>query len=493
MFYLSLNKNQIKLLYLKKTLLGQYEATFYEKTHQIDLLDNGKILNTDLLASAVKEAMTAISPTPIKEKEIYLILPQETFQFLRAEVPKDMAVTALSSFIKDKARVQLSIDIDNSNYDYLIQENEAQQQILFFALDKEVTKKYTETFTLLNLQLTSVIPEVLAYFKLFEKTLRKDKKEFIVYASYEKNQLNGYLFDSYGPLEQHKWVISPVDNTTIEDMMKQKASEYEIQGKKLNRLILSGENSETIRQDTFTKNVGVWTNPLKRIIPNFYQEYIKLLVVPTNQTIPFLSFDSCIGAFIFSLENKNFSMFKKRIGPVTAPSVGGGIKGPQMNFNFKLPIKEIAIFLLSFGLSLGILLLVTRINFKGISLPSKNNVTATPTQAVASVPPTATPTPTPAVDRKALKVKVLNGSGEKGKATTVKDDLKTAGYEEILTGNADAFDYDTTEIQVKDGKTDLGQLMKGDLKDHAASATITKLSDKETTADIIVIVGKDYK
>ena len=103
MIYLYLEKNTIKLISLKKTLLGQQETSFNEKTYETDLLKDGHVVNIDLLASAVKE-VTSLSSGSLHDNQVFLILPQEAFYFFRAEVPGDIAPSALTSFIKDKAR-----------------------------------------------------------------------------------------------------------------------------------------------------------------------------------------------------------------------------------------------------------------------------------------------------------------------------------------------------------------------------------------------------
>ncbi|MEN9327212.1 MAG: Type pilus assembly protein PilM [Candidatus Parcubacteria bacterium] len=486
MLYLYLDKNQIKLLYLKKTLLGQFESAFYEKKHQVDLLDKEHVNNTDVLASAIKEAITSLSPSQVKDKEVCLILPQKAFYYVRAEVPKDIAPSAVTPFIKDKARANIPTDIDNCLFDYYIQENEKEKQIIFYAISKDVLKKYHEAFSLINLQITALVPESLAYFKLFEKTLRKDKKEYILYANLDVDRITGYLYDSYGPLDAERTIETAIKETTnIEKILKQEAVKNEEKGKKINRLILSGDNSESVRQDTFTKQVGIWTNPLKKIIPEFYQDYLKLLV--SNQTTPiqFLKYDVCIGAFIFSLENKNFSFFKKRAGDVLKKTT---FSRPQV----KLPLKEISLFVGSFALSFVVLLGLSKLNMSPLSFLGNNQTIVTVTPSPLPVSPSPTFTPTPAIARAEVKVKVLNGSGIAGKANDVKDALKAKGYEEILTGNADNFEYTTTEIQVKKSTPNLGNAVKNDLADNVASPTITTL-EESSTADVIVIVAKDFK
>lgn len=484
MLYLYLDKNRIKLLYVKKTLLGQYESAFYEKRHTIDFLDeNSEVINTDLLASALKEAITSSSLPGIKDKDTYLILPQESFQLMRTEVPSDIAATAINSFVIDKARSSMQKDIDNYVYDYVIQDNDKQKHIVFFALDKNTLKLYQEACALVDLQLTNIIPASLAYFKLFEKTLRKDKRENILYVVYDKDILMGRLYDSFGPIDNKLWRTEVKEDSAVEETLKNKAAEYESDGKKLNRLILSGENSDTVRQDTFTKNVGVWTNPLKRIIPHFYEDYLKIFVIPPDKTLPLLQYDVCIGAFIFSLENKNFSLFKKKFASFSASS----LPRPKISVSK----KEVFIFFISFLLSFLTFFAVSKINNISILSGKKPNfLVFQPTPTPSPIPPT--PTPTIAIDKKELKIKVLNGSGVKGKATEVKDILKERGYEEILTGNADNFDYETTEIQIKKSRKNIETMIKNDLEEYIESPQITELSEDETP-DIVIIFGKDFK
>ena len=486
MMYLFVDRNRVKLLYLKKTLLAQYESAFYDKTHQVDLLTkDGKIANTDYLASAIKEAVTSISGTQINEKEVCLILPHSAFHFLRTEVPKDLAPTAISSFLADKVRAAFPTDTESLLSDYLFIQNEKEKQIIFYGFQVETYKTYADVFNLINLQIRSILPETMTYFKLFEKTLRKEKKEHILYITSEKNYIGGYLYDSYGPLEQSKSIDEQLKPTaSIEKILKQKAEEYEKQGKKINRIILSGEHSDQIRQDTFTKHVGVWTNPLKRIIPDFYQDYLKILITDPNKSMPFLQYDVCLGAFIFSIENKYFSLFKK-----------GGRKFKMPTFTppqIKLPIRAAAFFLISFIISFGIWMFVNN----STSTPSfLAQATPTPTKAIPTlVPdtPTPTPSPTPAIDRNEIRIKVLNGSGIRGKASDVKNVLIENGYQEILTGNADNFDYEQTEIQIGESASQSAQLVISDLKNSVSDPLVSDLTE-DSSADIIIIVGTDFK
>jgi len=103
-----------------------------------------------------------------------------------------------------------------------------------------------------------------------------------------------------------------------------------------------------------------------------------------------------------------------------------------------------------------------------------------------------TPTPTPSFKKEDLKIKVLNGSGTAGKATEMKEILKAKGYGEIITANAENFDYTLTELQVKKSKSQAAEIIKEDLKSYLTAFKESELADDETP-DVVLIFGTDFK
>jgi len=479
MIYLYLDRNTIKFLYLKKTILNQQETLYQQKTYGSDLIDKGKVTNIDLLASAVKEVVSS-SNKSVNENQVCLVLPQEFFSFFRTTVPSDIAASALNSFISDKARSILPVDNTDLASDFFVQESEQEKIVTYFGINQETLLSLKQAMTLIDFKINSIIPDTMAYFKLFEKTLRKEKKETILYVELGPDILSGYLFDSCGLINDKKILIKYLETDKIADVLKAKIDEIATDKKKINRVIISGEKSDNIRQDTFTKSVGVWTNPLKRIVPTFYEEYLKMLIPKDGKAFPILSYDVCFGAFILSEENKSFSLLKNGISlnknKVSLPKI-------------KMPKKETMLFISSFAVSFLLFILISKFKIN-LKLPDfmakKNIVTITPTV----VP--STPTPTPNFKKEEVKIKILNGSGVKGKATEIKEILKNKGYTEIITGNADNFDFKITEIQVKKDKKQLGEMIKNDLKDYVSAPKISILDDKEAS-DLVLIFAADFK
>lgn len=483
MIYLFIGENRIKLLALSKTLLGQYNASLFDKVHSSDLLEKGGVKNTDVLASAVKEALTTAQPQEVKENEVCLILPQSAFTFARYEVPADIQSSAIVPFIRDKARADFSFDLDNTHSDFLVIQQEEQSTVLLYILQDGVFQKYNEVFRLLGLTIHSIVPDSVSYYKLFEKTLKKDKKENILYVTYEEGESWGYHYDSLGLMSEK---VIPFGEK-LEEELKKEAEKHEKKGAKIDRIILTGEKSGSVRQDLFTKEVGVWTNPLDKIVANFYADYLKLIVSDSKTPFPALKFDVCLGAFILSRENQDFSVYK-RGGMPSAQSKGFSL--PHIPIN----ARDVVIFILSMLVTAGAIFAFNKFQLKppSFSFLQKNSQSKTPTKKPE---PTEKPTPTPSFTKESIRIKVLNGTGTVGQAGDMLNLLKEKGYVEVLTGNAENYDFTETEIRVKKDKKAAADMVRQDIADEieVSKDNVSIIEDDEETADVIVVTGADFE
>src|SRR3989344_4348300 len=164
-----------------------------------------------------------------------------------------------------------------------------------------------------------------------------------------------------------------------------------------------------------------------------------------------------------------------------------------MTASKKKPQKTKLIFLATFivvGISL--FFIFTKVRWGQIPPSFTLFPPKSPSPTLAPTLPSPTATPAVSVKRSEIKIKVLNGSGVRGKATDVKDKLKSLEYEEILIDNANNFDYLVTEIQVKKGQSALANLIKTDIADNVSTPKITELKADEV-ADAVIIIGQDYK
>jgi cell envelope-related transcriptional attenuator-like protein/LytR cell envelope-related transcriptional attenuator len=113
-------------------------------------------------------------------------------------------------------------------------------------------------------------------------------------------------------------------------------------------------------------------------------------------------------------------------------------------------------------------------------LGAYGNVTPAPASALQSV------------DRKKVHLVVQNGSGISGLATTVSTKLEKLGYVIDSLGNADTFQYDTTQIRPATKVPYVGERVRADL--GVGGATIAPATDATPgpTSLVTVIVGRDY-
>jgi hypothetical protein len=93
-----------------------------------------------------------------------------------------------------------------------------------------------------------------------------------------------------------------------------------------------------------------------------------------------------------------------------------------------------------------------------------------------------------------VRVDVRNGSGIAGMGAKLAAQLRKDGYVINSVGNADSFDYDTTQIRATSRTPLAGERVRSDI--HLAQATVTPVplpsSTASTLADVTVIVGRDF-
>jgi len=132
--------------------------------------------------------------------------------------------------------------------------------------------------------------------------------------------------------------------------------------------------------------------------------------------------------------------------------------------------------------------------FAAISPFAKSQASPTPSpisQVVESSPlEEASPSPSEDVDRSAAKLRVLNGSGVTGKASSTKDFLENLGWKVVTIGNADGDTYAKTEVRFKPkSKTTYEATLLKDLSDKYSASTSSDDLEATDSADIEVIVG----
>ncbi len=114
------------------------------------------------------------------------------------------------------------------------------------------------------------------------------------------------------------------------------------------------------------------------------------------------------------------------------------------------------------------------------------------TNAATATPSQPTPTEKPKIDKKTVKIQVLNGTGTPGQAGKAVEELKKAGYDanNIKTANASDFNHSVTNVAAKSGFEDIANDVKQALSTIFDNVQIdsTTLS-KDGEFDIVVTTG----
>lgn len=110
-------------------------------------------------------------------------------------------------------------------------------------------------------------------------------------------------------------------------------------------------------------------------------------------------------------------------------------------------------------------------------------------ETVEDTLPSPDPTPEATIDKSKAKVRILNGSGKAGIASSAKDFIESKGYKVASVGNAKDFDFTSTIIKVKQTFKDFQAILVSDLSDKYSTEAGSEFLEASDSADIEVIIG----
>jgi hypothetical protein len=126
--------------------------------------------------------------------------------------------------------------------------------------------------------------------------------------------------------------------------------------------------------------------------------------------------------------------------------------------------------------------------FAQFRLGSEEEASPTPVEFVQESP---TPEASTAaeIDKSQAKIRVLNGTGKAGTASSVKDLLEGKGYKVAEIGNADNFDFEQTIVRFKESFKNFQEVLFSDLSDKYSVKVSSDDLTATDSADIEVIIG----
>lgn len=130
--------------------------------------------------------------------------------------------------------------------------------------------------------------------------------------------------------------------------------------------------------------------------------------------------------------------------------------------------------------------------FKGIGPFGRLNpqVTESPTPSAFEEPsPSPEASVVASIDKSKARVRVLNGSGKAGVASSAKDFIESKGYKVTAVGNAKDFDFTDTIIVLKAAFANFRDVLLADLSDKYSVSVASETLEATDSADIEIIIG----
>jgi hypothetical protein len=464
----SLLFNKIQILYYKSPVLGKKQVFTSSVTLPPQEAMN---FNLDSWALELKKALDAL-PEKLDSKKVRLILGQQFFRYLRLELPPDLTDNARLSFIKEQLEAIVGAEAKDGELKYLINDYKGKQYACVYLLTAKTAASLTTLFSFYDLKVTEIYPEALLIFTLFQQTLNKQKEEAALFLEYEPSLSTGLLFDSVGLVKES---VITINSQEIEAELKTFKKEQELT---VARLILGGSLASSIRQDNFTKESGIWTNPLEKVLANSSLKQSAQRLGLQKELLPFSREITLLNLIL----NKKQSDYLFNTTPSKLePLMKVNLKR-QRHFSLKPIVKPLLLIIVSSVLTFAI------VRFGGSGIAALNKIElfpkkiTTPTPTATPTKPKKTPTPIIKIQPEEITIEILNGSGTPGMASTLESKLMDLDYQVASVGNADNYDYTNTVIIAPNRAT--FKLVATDLKEFG----VAKPEFEQTNENSVTII-----
>lgn len=105
------------------------------------------------------------------------------------------------------------------------------------------------------------------------------------------------------------------------------------------------------------------------------------------------------------------------------------------------------------------------------------------------ISPSPKVSPEAELDKSEPAIRVLNGTGIEGTASSLKDFLEEKGWRVEEIGNADSYDFERTVLRFKEDTMDFEEILFSDLSDDYSVEIDSSELEATDSADIEVILG----
>jgi hypothetical protein len=480
----------IEAVEAEKNILG---ATIIQDMKKIDLSENAKW----------HDVLTKI----VQGKAVSFLFPDAKTYIHRFSIPADTSEDVFHSMVLSKAKEIIPEKSTDLIYDYVkIQPD----NVLFTAVAFAYVKPLIHSVQKSKSRIEFGTADSLALFYVFRSLIKP--KETVGYLDIGQKQSTLMFFDDLGPLFSF---TEPLETAQLKEAVHESLSYFEeTYMQNVSRIIIGGEKSLDIDYTTFSDIFGdrKLIHMDKVLDETYKKNHVEFKSGLSSRVFP----PSFFGTALLYFEKEKINLLTKENleyirshqlqaqgkKPETVHSFLERSQVPTIDLDDAFPEEKIKkkrnarIVIMLLILAILIVSLIGLIYYRQQQNEQRENLRPTPSVPVNAntrntTTPTNTPAPTPDIERSDITVRILNGTGAAGVASTAQELLESKGYEDIETGNADAFDYTETVIQLKPEIEVYRSLLEEDLRDSYDVSGEKAILDDEEEVDAVVIIGAE--
>lgn len=139
-----------------------------------DIVEDGKILNSEKLKEAIKGLLANAKPGPIQSKKVFLSIPESKVFTKIVYLPKNIKGKNFDEAIQHKAEEQIPESFDNLiPATKVLPDVGDNKQVLYAAAEKEIVNDFLSVFNDLGVEVVGIVPESLSSFAGLDPKLEK--------------------------------------------------------------------------------------------------------------------------------------------------------------------------------------------------------------------------------------------------------------------------------------------------------------------------------
>lgn len=511
MLYLNLNDSEVEVLEVEKTIFGEEKiVSCARKEIPEGIVINGLIVDESKFISEIQSIFSSGYPKSINGKEVTLSISDKQVFIERFSFPPSLSGREVEERIVTEAKKTLPYDPAEliNLFKTISGERDGISQVLYTALLKHTLVHFGRVMKGMSLKLVFLSSKSLAIFELIKYLIGENEK--ILYISCNKNNIEYYFLDKFGPIAT---LLKKTTPKHFEKETKEIIENFEKEKNvNLSKIIVGGIESINLETVAASENLGRQVIKLQQVLGNLTAT---LKIKIDTGGVPDILFADTLGLFLLSriklspnfatdLDKMDLSFdFKSDLEKAKNEQKIIPSKKEEeeiLPFSGQLPVVEYKESLLGnlfshkWLVGLFVVMIVSWIVLSIVAVfrgnarfPFITSPTITPSPTIM---PTLTPIPTldPTLKRGDLKLSVQNGTSKTGYAKEISSFLEGLGYKNVAKANADKDTYEKTVTKIKTDKKKYFPLIVDDLKDKVDTSTVEDLEEKDSF-DIVIILG----